>query len=285
VIRERVYQVRIYVGSALYKWNTPCGELGTLKLSLSNGLFSKLGIKENFDMVKQLGFENIEFNMKSIRKERDTDVYREQKALAASGLNCLTLHSAIMHVKDPIEVHQAVYYGKISLECAHALGAPLMVVHSNVSKKMSKPQREKCLDEVFNVEIKPFAKKLGVKLALENLSYTSTGFGKNVEQLEEVLGVIDTNGEMGITFDLCHALETKQMGILLAKYGPRVCNVHMANKSHKPFLKETPELTRFLTGLSGFGYDGPITLELVHGTSMAEIAKTKALFDRLLQKY
>ncbi len=51
-----------------------------MKLSLSNGIFSKLGIKENFSQIKQLGFKNIEFNMKSIRKERDTDVYREQKA-------------------------------------------------------------------------------------------------------------------------------------------------------------------------------------------------------------
>jgi len=96
-----------------------------------------------------------------------------------------------MRVKDPIEVHQAVYYGKISLECARALGVSLMAVHSDVSKKLPQNVREKCLTEIFNDEIKPFAKSLGIKLALENLSYTSTGFGKNVNQLEEVLNVID----------------------------------------------------------------------------------------------
>lgn len=51
-----------------------------MKLSLSNGIFCKLGIQENFAAIKQLGFENIEFNMKSVRKEHDTEVYREQKA-------------------------------------------------------------------------------------------------------------------------------------------------------------------------------------------------------------
>jgi sugar phosphate isomerase/epimerase len=254
-----------------------------MRLSLSNGIFSKLCIHENFDAVKTLGFKNIEFNMKSIKKEHDTDVYREQKALAASGLNCLTLHSAVLHVKDPIEVHQAVYYGKISLECARALGAPLMTVHSNVSKKLPKPVRERCLMEVFG-EITPFAKLLGIKLSLENLSYTSTGFGKNVEQLEEVLGVIDQKGEMGFTFDLCHALETKEMDNLLDHFGRRVCNVHMANKWHKPFVEATPELTRFLGGLHDCGYVGPITLELAHDTSIEEIAKTKALFEGLLKK-
>jgi sugar phosphate isomerase/epimerase len=255
-----------------------------MKLSLSNGIFSKLRLEGNFAAVKQLGFENIEFNMKSIKKEHDTDVYREQKALAASGLNCLTLHSAVMHVKDPIEVHQAVYYGKISLECARALKTSLMTVHSNVSKKLPREVREQVLREVFG-EIKPFAKKLGVKLSLENLSFNSTGFGKNVEQLDEVLGIIDLAGEMGITFDLCHALETKVMDELLEAYGKRVCNVHMANKAHKPFIKETPELTAFLSKLHGFGYEGPITLELEHKTSMEEIAKTKVLFEKLLKNF
>ena len=255
-----------------------------MKLSLSNGIFSKLRLDGNFAAVKQLGFQNIEFNMKSIKKEHDTDVYREQKALVASGLNCLTLHSAVLHVKDPIEVHQAVYYGKISLECARALHVPLMTVHSNVSKKLSRQVRERCLREVFG-EIKPFATSLGIKLSLENLSYTSTGFGKNVEQLEEVLGVIDPEGGMGITFDLCHALETKETDDLLEKYGRRVCNVHMANKSHKPFTEETPDLTSFLTKLDSYGYKGPITLELEHNTPTDEIAKTKALFERLLKKF
>ncbi len=252
-----------------------------MKLSLSNGIFSKLRSNENLAAVKQLGFANIEFNMKSIRKEHDTEVYHVQKALAQSSLTCLTLHSAVMHVKDPIEVHQAVYYGKISLECARALDAPLMTVHSNVSKKLPQEKRKRCLEEIFG-EIKPFAGKLGVKLALENLSYTSTGFGRNVEQLEEVFEVIDPEGEMGVTLDFCHALETSQVDDLLKAYGRRMGNVHMANKSHKPFTHKTSELDAFISRLRNYDYDGPITLELHRGTSMEEIAKTKTLFDGLL---
>ena len=134
-------------------------------------------------------------------------------------------------------------------------------------------------------QITPFAKQLGIKLSLENLSYTSTGFGKNVEQLEEVLNIIDPEGEMGITFDLCHALETKEVDNLLEAYGKRVCNVHMANKAHKPFTEEAPELTSFLAKMHEFGYNGPITLELIHNTPMEEIAKTKTLFEKILTKY
>lgn len=254
-----------------------------MQLSLSNGIFSKLSLTKNFATVKQLGFENIEFNMKTVKKENDTAVYTAKELFDASGLNCLTLHSAALHVKDEVEVHRAVYYGKISLEFARQLKAPIMTVHSNISKKLPKPVRDKCLAEIFS-ELNDYAKTLGIKLALENLSYTSTGYGKNVEQLEEILAIID-GGDMGITLDFCHALETKQTENLLEKYGKRICNVHMANKAHRPFLKETPELTAFLTALNGYAYEGPITLEIEHKTPIEEIAKTKALFDNILEKF
>ena len=254
-----------------------------MKLSLSNGIFSNLGLEKNFATVKALGFENIEFNMKTVKTENDTAVYEAERLLAASGLKCLTLHSATLHVKDEVEVYRAVYYGKISLEFARRLCAQIMTVHSNVSKKLPQETRRKCLAEVFG-ELNSFAKSLNLKLALENLSYTSTGFGKNVDQLEEVLGIIDDGG-MGITLDFCHALETKQTSNLLAKYGSRICNVHMANKAHKPFLQQTPELTAFLTKLHDCGYTGPITLEIAHKTPIEQIAQTKALFDKLLTQY
>ncbi|MGD0406390.1 MAG: sugar phosphate isomerase/epimerase [Candidatus Bathyarchaeia archaeon] len=254
-----------------------------MKLSLSNGIFSKLGLEKNFALVKRLGFENIEFNMKTVRKENDTAVYGAKKLLDASGLKCLTLHSATLHVKDEVEVHRAVYYGKISLEFARRLSAPIMTVHSNISKKLPQEARDRCLALIFN-ELNEYAKSLNIKLALENLSYTSTGFGKNVNQLEEVLSIID-DGDMGITFDFCHALETKQTANLLEKYGMRICNVHMSNKSHKPFTQENQELTSFLTKLHEYGYEGPITLELEHRTPIEEIAKSKALFDKLLNEF
>jgi sugar phosphate isomerase/epimerase len=57
----------------------------------------------------------------------------------------------------------------------------------------------------------------------------------------------------------------------------------MANKSHVPFTAEKPELTAFLSKLHGYDYDGPITLELDHKTSMKEIAKSKAIFDKMLK--
>jgi sugar phosphate isomerase/epimerase len=238
-------------------------------------------LEKNFAAIKELGFENIEFNMKSVRRENDVAVYGAQKLLESYGLHCLTVHSATLHVKDEVEVHRAVYYGKISLEFARRLNVPIMTVHSNVSKKLPQKIRNQCLEQIFN-ELNNYAKSLNIKLALENLSYTSTGFGKNVDQLEEVLKIVD-DGEMGITLDFCHALETKEADNLLEKYHERICNIHMANKAHEPFTQETAELTSFLAKLHGYGYEGPITLELKQKTPIEEILKTKALFLKLLR--
>ncbi|MCX6644696.1 MAG: sugar phosphate isomerase/epimerase [Candidatus Bathyarchaeota archaeon] len=253
-----------------------------MKLSLSNGIFSKLGLEKNFAAVKELGFGNIEFNMKTVRRENDTAVYAAKKLLDASGLKCLTLHSATLHVKDEVEVHRAVYYGKISLEFARRLSAPIMTVHSDISKKLPLPARDKCLALIFK-QLNEYAKSLNIKLALENLSYTSTGFGKNVDQLEEVLSIID-DGDMGITIDFCHALETKQTANLLEKYGKRICNVHMSNRAHKPFDSPTPSLCALIKKLREYGYAGPVTLELSRKCTTEQILKTKSVVEEILNR-
>lgn len=179
-----------------------------MRLSLSNGIFSKLPLDENIAAVKQLGFENLDFNTKSVAVEDDVSVYAAKRLVDAYGLKCLTLHAATLHVKDEVEVHRAVYYGKISLEFARMLHAPIMVVHSNVARKIPEAQRQLVLAQVFE-ELSAYAKSLNVKLALENLSSDSSGYGKNVTELEEIRGVVD-DGAMGVTLDFCHAEATGQ---------------------------------------------------------------------------
>ena len=254
-----------------------------MKLSLSNGIFSKLPLEKNIAEIKRLGFENLEFNVKSVERENDIAVYEVKRLVDASGMRCLTLHAASLHVKDEVEVHRAVYYGKISLECARMLKAPIMVVHSNVARKLPKHQFRNVLEAIFN-EIAPYAKKLSVKLALENLSYSSTGYGKNVSELEEILSKIDRDCTIGLTLDFCHAEATGQTFALLEKYHERLCNVHMSNRAHKPFDETTPNLIAFMEKLQEYDYSGPITLELSRKCREGEILKTKRVLEKIINK-
>jgi sugar phosphate isomerase/epimerase len=253
-----------------------------LRLSLSNGIFSKCSIEKNLAAVKQLGFENLEFNMKSVAVEDDVSVYFVKHLVDAYGLKCLTSHAATLHVKNEVEVHRAVYYGKISLEFARLLQAPVMVVHSNVARKMPEAQRHIALARVFS-ELSVYAKRLGVKLALENLSYASSGYGKKLVELEEILGIID-NGAVGVTLDFCHAEATGQTLSLLEKYRSKLCNVHISNRAHKPFDAETSDLKTFLSKLQEYDYQGPLTIELNRKCTDEQILKTKAILEKILKK-
>jgi sugar phosphate isomerase/epimerase len=253
-----------------------------LRLSLSNGIFAKYPLDENIAAVKRLGFENLEFNMKSVKVEDDVSVYTAKRLIDTCGLTCLTLHAATLHVEDEVEVHRAIYYGKISLEFARLLHAPVMVVHSNVARKLPEPPRHRVLARVFS-ELSAYAKSLNVTLALENLSYASTGYGKNVAELEEILGVVD-DGTMGVTLDFCHAEATGQTLSLLEKYGHKLCNVHISNRAHRPFDAETPELKAFLAKLKEHEYSGPLTMELSRKCKTEQITETKAIIEKLLSQ-
>jgi len=253
-----------------------------LDLSLSNGIFSKRTLEDNIAEIKRLGFENLEFNMKSVETEDDTSIYEAKKLVEASGLKCLTLHVGALHVKDEVEVHRAVYYGKISIDFARVLKASVMVVHSNVARTLPEPQRRQTVKSTFK-ELLPYANRQNVQLALENLSYASSGYGKNVAELEEIYNTIDEENEMGFTLDFCHGEATGQTFTLLEKYHTRLCNVHMSNRAHKPFESATPNLKALITKLRNLKYDGPITLELSRKCTTQQILKTKKVIEKLLK--
>jgi sugar phosphate isomerase/epimerase len=232
--------------------------------------------------VKLLGFENLEFNMKCVQEEDEESVYAAKKLIDSHRLNCLTVHAASLHVRNEAEIPKAIYYGKVSADFAHKLSSPVLVVHSNVSRKLPENLRHKFLKRIFE-ELAPYAKSLGVKLALENLSYASSGYGKNVAELEEILSIID-DGTMGVTLDFCHAEASGQTLSLLEKYHTRLGNVHVSNRAHKPFVEETPSLNAFLTKLCECRYSGSLTLELNQKCTTKEILKTKVILERILNK-
>jgi sugar phosphate isomerase/epimerase len=250
-----------------------------VNVSLSNGVFSNRALDENLAAVRRLGFENLEFNMKSVETEDDVAAYSAKNLIEAYGLKCLTVHAATLHVKNQIEVHRAVYYAKVSADFATILSAPVMVVHSSVSRRLPETLRSKLLERIFR-EVKPYAESLNLKLALENLSYASSGFGKNVAELEEILCIIDCEGKMGVTLDFCHAEATGQTLNLLKKYKKRLCNVHVSGRAHRPLDAENLNISKFIIELQHHGYEGPLTIELSSKCSMNEIAETKAIVEK-----
>jgi sugar phosphate isomerase/epimerase len=223
--------------------------------------------------------------MKSIEVEEDVSVYLAKKLMEQYFLKCPTLHAATLYVRDEVEIHRAIYYAKISVDFARILSAPIMVVHSYISRKTLAEQRKDILESVFK-EVKPYAKKYGIRLSLENLSYASSGYGKNVDELKEVFSILDGSdyGATGFTLDFSHALASGNTFSLLEKYHNRLCNVHMSNITHKAFNEENANLMRLLSKLKEYNYDGPITLELSRKSKTEDILKTKSVIESALKK-
>jgi sugar phosphate isomerase/epimerase len=219
--------------------------------------------------------------MKCVEEENEEAVYPAKKLIETHKLDCLTLHSATLPVKKQNEIPKAIYYVKVSADFANKLSAPVMVVHSNVSRKLPEKMRRKFLTQIFE-ELNPYAKQLGVKLALENLSTPSKSFGANPAEMEEVLGVI--GGDVGVTLDFCHAEITGQTLSLLEKYGNRLLNAHVSNRQHEPFTSETPALKAFLAKLREHEYSGPLTIELNSKCTTKQILQTKMVIEKILAK-
>jgi sugar phosphate isomerase/epimerase len=247
---------------------------------LSNWIFCKQPLDESISFVKKLGFENLEFSMKCVENEGEESIYTVKRLVDFYGLNCLSVHSAGLYVKNENEIGKAIFYGKVSVDFAFKLSSPILVVHSFVSRKLPENLRKKFLTRIFE-EFNHYSKNLNVKLALENLSWKSNGFGKSVSEVEEILRIVD-DGTMGITIDFCHAEALGQTLGFLEKFKNRIFNVHLSHLNHGAFDEETPNLEAFLTKLQEYGYDGPLTIELNSRCGIEEILKTKMILQRTL---
>jgi sugar phosphate isomerase/epimerase len=256
------------------------GQWRKLKLSLSNWMFCKKPLDESISFVRKLGFENLEFSMKCVENEYEKSMHIAKRLVDFYGLNCLSVHSASLYVKNANEITKAIFYGKVSIDFAFKLSSPILVVHSFVSRELPENLRKKFLTRIFE-EFNHYARSLNVKLALENLSWKSHGFGKSVSEVEEILRIVD-DGSMGVTLDFCHAEAIGQTLGFLEKFKNRIFNVHLSNLNHGVFDEETPSLEAFLAKLREYGYSGPLTIELNSKCSMEEILKTKIILQRII---
>ncbi|MEJ2271753.1 MAG: sugar phosphate isomerase/epimerase [Candidatus Bathyarchaeota archaeon] len=247
---------------------------------MSNSVFSKLPLSDNLEYVRKLGFKNIEFNMQTVEQCNEKSVYKIRKILEKNDLKCLTLHSATFPVTDEIEIPKAIYFVKVSAHFASILSAPIMVVHSNVSRKLTETTRNEFLSIIYN-EIQFYAKKLNVRLSLENLSNPSKSFGNGSDEIDQILKIID-NGSIGLTLDFCHGETTGQTMKILEKYQSRISNIHISNKNHGVLEPTTPNLRKFLMKLQDFGYSGPLTIELNSSCNPDQILKTKSTLENII---
>lgn len=177
------------------------------------------------------------------------------------GINCPSVHSIVIYAEDEKHVKDVIHIAKLSLNYASKLSSEILVIHSNISRNVEKELRRKILADTFPY-IKDYAEGLNVKLALENSAPYSQGYGRTVNEVEEILDIVGRD-KMFLTLDYAHSQALDQTKDFLEKFSQKLVNVHLSMFKHSLIEKENiPELKEFLLQLKRLGYNGPLTIEV-----------------------
>lgn len=240
-----------------------------MRLSLSTWGLSRFPLYRVFRNVRELGFENIEFNLSSIEGSSDS-IYDVKRLISENNLTCASVHGMGFYVRSPDEIKTAIYYGKRSIDLADTLSSKIVVVHSFVSDRLSNNVRRDVLQKIFT-ELSAYSSAKGVELALENLSKGSKGYGKTASELKEIFDIAD----MSMTLDFCHAKTMSSALSLVETYKDKIQNIHISSDLHRPIRRITPHLDIFFRELIQNDYNGLITIELSprHNKKISETKK------------
>ncbi|RLI32001.1 hypothetical protein DRO51_02745 [Candidatus Bathyarchaeota archaeon] len=230
-------------------------------LSLSNWPFFHYPLHESIKKVKDFNLENMEFNMRCVEGKALESLDKVREIVKTYGINCLSVHSIVIHAESEKHVRDVIQGVKLSLDYASKLSSEILVIHSNISRSVEERLRKRILVEVFSY-LKDYAESLNVKLALENSAPYSKGYGRTVDEVEEILNIIGED-KIFLTLDYAHSQAVGQTKNFLEKFSQKIVNVHLSMFKHSVIEEENMlELKKFLLQLKKLGYQGPLTIEV-----------------------
>ena len=148
-----------------------------MRLSITNGgLDSKFGYKTSLKMIKDAGFDAVDYDLAARSEEHQLgDDYVEQaKQMRAYmdeiGLVCIQSHGPFpVNCKKPLDdTYEQFVKIKRAIEFTAILGAPVIVIHSIEMPKELFKDMFAC-NYNFYKTLQPYAEKFGVRIAIENL--------------------------------------------------------------------------------------------------------------------
>jgi len=179
-----------------------------MRLCMTNGgLESKFGYKGALKMLKDCGFEAVDYNLcaRSEEHQLGEDYVEQAKEMRAYmdeiGLVCVQTHGPFPIIwKYPLDdTYERVVLVKRAIEFTAILGAPVMVLHSI---EMPKELYGQMIDYNYRMYkyFEPYAKKFGIKIAIENLyiddkrqQYYAPGRFSTPELMDSFLDKLDSD--------------------------------------------------------------------------------------------
>ena len=244
-------------------------------------LEGKYGIEKAIEMLKEAGFEGIDYTMSEEAYKDDYKAYAERINAACKkyGIPVVQLHGPIpkyqLHQTEAREAFMKM--AERAIEFAGLIGSANVVLHPmRVAKGTHEEQLDINLGEYR--PLIPLAKAAGVKIAIENMcSFKINEFGEPVKHVcksaEEHARYIDAFCDDTVTacFDTGHAAASSEEICEFVRIlgGKRLTALHVHDNDCKNDLHTLPynhsiKFDPFLTALADIDYQGDFTLECIY---------------------
>ena len=239
-----------------------------------------MGLKKAADAVKEAGFDAVDFSFKDkaahmLLKEGDEqnavwvrNIFRE------AGIECVQAHAPLgFSAEDKMEEGDEAFDLILrSFRFAQVLGAKTIVVHAITD---AKPVNFVAHNLRFYKTLEPYAKELGLKIAIENLYIYDRRYGTFDGVFSEPIEMVDflqklKSDVFTVCVDTGHALlceKAPEEYISELRSAP-IGAVHLHDNDGKDDLHLPPyggvmDWDKILDALADMEYEGDITLEIM----------------------
>lgn len=233
---------------------------------------NRQNILEDLYFAVENGFDYYE--IQAARSEKDLNLeaktIKEAKKIFSKNNISLNLHSSYFISPSSLQINVSKTAFKTIKEeiiLANKIGAKQITIHSGSKEILN---NEAIIAKNFEILIKnlkkivKFGKKYGIKIGLEN----SLGIERLCRTPEDLLKVVNSVKELGITFDIGHA---NAAGFDLIQFFKKIknfiINIHLHDNNgksdeHIQIGKGNINFKNFLRECKKSGYYGPFILEI-----------------------
>ncbi len=244
------------------------------RIAVSTSVFYKTTIFEAIELIHTAGYKHVEIFAKENHFPCDNaeSVDRVKNELTSRALVPVSFHAPFGRNIDIAATGErergyAVWLMKQALQAAATIGCLIVVMHTSGHAANTPHEAEQLLIQLQKTlnEILPVADRLGVKVALENI--TPNYIGGDLNNLVKLAKKYGKMG-VGICLDTSHAHLWTNITEFIWQAGGNIITTHISDNkkqhdAHMPPGGGSINWPEVLAVMNAVGYNGFFTLELI----------------------
>lgn len=232
----------------------------------------KIGVCCNINRARvaaAVGYDYAEFNLSKVATMTDDEfdaLVAEKNALGLPVPSFNGFCPSDIRLTVGIDEHSLSSYAEKAFSRAQRIGGEIVVVGSGKSRSLPESYDMNTAKGEFVralALIDKYARRYGIRLALEPLSKGDTNFMNTLSDAAEICSMLGSDN-VGCTLDLFHFDRNGEPMSDIKKYGEFIIHTHIARRNADrriPTLDEQDEVEEFVGALRDIDYNGRMSLE------------------------